>query len=99
VIVIFTGAAETNLEEMGDHIARNNPARARTFVREFEECFFALARVPHASALLQGHEHAGIRRQPHGNYLIRYRVVQDRIEILRIVTGARDDEALLFSEE
>ncbi|MFF0950878.1 type II toxin-antitoxin system RelE/ParE family toxin [Rhizobium leguminosarum] len=44
------------------------------------------------------YEHTGIRRRPYGNYLIFYRVGEDRIEILHILNGAQDFESILFSE-
>lgn len=32
--VLFTQLADTDLEEIGDYIAQDNPARALTFIRE-----------------------------------------------------------------
>jgi len=44
------------------------------------------------------YEHTGIRRSLFGNYLIFYRVGDDRIEVIHILHGARDYEPLLFPE-
>lgn len=32
--VLFTSLADTDLEEIGDYIAQDNPARALTFIQE-----------------------------------------------------------------
>lgn len=41
----------------------------------------------------------GVRRRPHGNYLIFYRVTPESVEVLHILHGARDYEAVLFPDE
>ena len=84
--VAFTGAAETDLETIGDYIALSNPFRA------------CLHEMPKAFPLLEGHEPAGIRRRVHGNYLIFYRIGGDTVEILRVLHGAMEHERLLFPE-
>lgn len=38
-------------------------------------------------------------RRPFGNFLIFYRIVADRIEVVHVLHGARDYEPLLFPEE
>jgi toxin ParE1/3/4 len=40
--------------------------------------------------LVPRHEGAGIRRRPHGNYLIFYRIGVDRIEVVHVLHGAQD---------
>jgi plasmid stabilization system protein ParE len=42
------------------------------------------------------YESFGIRRCVHGDYLIFYRLQQEQIELIHILQGARDIEALLF---
>ena len=37
-----------------------------------------------------------IRRRPAGDYLIFYRIEDDQIEVLHVLHGARDYEAILF---
>jgi toxin ParE1/3/4 len=48
--------------------------------------------------LVSRYEHLGIRRRPFGNYLIFYRVGAEAIEVVHVLHGARDYEALLFPE-
>jgi plasmid stabilization system protein ParE len=45
------------------------------------------------------YEHTNLRRRPYGNYLIFYCVQVDYVEVLHILHGARDYEALLFFDE
>lgn len=40
----------------------------------------------------------GLRRRLHAGYLIFYRVGTDRVEIVRIIHGARDYPSLLFKD-
>ena len=54
--------------------------------------------MPRAFPLLPNWEEQGIRRRPFGDYLIFYRINKDQVEILHILHGARDYEAILFPE-
>jgi len=83
---------------IGDHIAKDSPRRAVSFVREIVAKAKSLAQSPHAFQLLHGFESQGVRRRIHGPYLILYVVGANRIEIVRVVHGAQDIAAALFSE-
>jgi toxin ParE1/3/4 len=96
--ILFAGAAEQDLEAIGDYIARQNPGRAVTFVLELRERCMGLAEMPKRFPLLQRHRSTGIRRCVHGSYLIFYRIETDRIEILHVLHGATDYESLLFPD-
>ena len=54
--------------------------------------------MPHAYALVPRHEDSGVRRLPHGNYLIFRRVTADAVEILHVLHGARDYEPIVFPD-
>jgi plasmid stabilization system protein ParE len=79
VIVVITDEAEADLESIGNYIAIDNPLRAGTFVQELVERCLQLAEMPRAYAFIPRYEHTGVRRRPHGEYLIFYRVSADRI--------------------
>jgi toxin ParE1/3/4 len=51
-----------------------------------------------AARLVPRHEHAGIRRRPYGDYLIFYRIGTDVIEVVHVLHGAQDYQAILFPE-
>jgi plasmid stabilization system protein ParE len=99
MIVVLTETAIADLVAIGRYIATDNPQRARTFVAELQSRCYQLGTMPKAFALVPRHEHTGIRRRPHGNYLIFYRIAADTIEILHVLHGALDYEAILFRGE
>lgn len=96
--VDITSAAEADLEGIADYIARDNPVRAMSFVRELYERCLDIANMPEAWPIVRRYEHHRIRRRVHGRYLIFYRIGDDRIIILHVLNGAMDVEAILFPE-
>jgi len=52
--------------------------------------------MPKAYQLVPRFEARGVRRVPHGDYLIFYRVIDDTVEVIHVLHGARDYEAILF---
>ena len=96
--VILTGAAEADLEQIGEWIARDNPERAVSFVAEMRDACLGIAQLPQGYTLVQRYTADGIRRRVQGQYLIFYRVADDTIQILRVLHGARDYEPLLFPD-
>ena len=54
--------------------------------------------MPRAFPLLPRHRKSGIRRKVHGNYLIFY-TIGTQIDVLHIVQGARDYDAILFPDK
>lgn len=99
MIVVITEDAKNDLMEIGDFIRPNSPKRAASFIRELLDACETLADMPRAFPLVPRYEHYGIRRRAYHNYLIFYRVKEELIEIIRVLHGARDYEAILFFEE
>ena len=97
--VILTEAARADLQVIGDHIAQDNPARARSFVKELIASAQAIGDAPRSSPLVPRSERFGVRRRVHGAYLIFYRAEKKQVAVLHILHGARDYEALLFPPE
>lgn len=97
--VVLTTEALGDLQGIGDYIAQDNPARARGFVAELLDKARGLEDMAHGFPLVPRYAHLGVRRRPHGNYLIFYRIEDDRISVIHILHGARDYEALLFPDE
>jgi plasmid stabilization system protein ParE len=98
VIVVISAAAEADLESIGDWIARENPTRAESFIQELREACLSLANAPLGYSPVPRYEHADVRRRPHGNYLIFYRVMDDEVVVLHVLHGARDYDAVLFPD-
>ena len=99
MIVELTAAAEADFESIGDYIARDNPVRAASFVRELYRSCLDIADMPESWPFVPRYEHHGIRRRVHGRYLIFYRIEAARIIVIHIMHGARDYEGLLFPDE
>lgn len=98
MIVVLSREAERDLETIGDYIARDNPGRALSFIQELLARCRTLARAPDAFPLVPRYERHGIRRLVHGRYLIFYRVQDGQVQVLHILNGARDVEAILFPD-
>ena len=72
--LVFTDEAKADLLQIGDWIAEDNPVRAFMFVDEIEDRCAQLTGMPRAYPLVPRHENSGMRRAPHGDYLIFHRV-------------------------
>ena len=80
----------------GNYGGGDNLTRAVSFSEELLDRCQALADTPRAYPLVPRYESFGIRRCVHGDYLIFYRLQPEQIEVIHILQGARDIEALLF---
>lgn len=93
--VVFTAAAEADLEAIADWIDEDNPARAVTFARALRERCLSLADKPNRFPVARRVAGQVFRKFVYRDYLIFYRVLADRVEIAHILHGARDWAALL----
>ena len=89
----FARRAVSDMEEIGDFIATDNPVRSRSFIRELRERCERITDFPEAAPLrpLLG---AGVRVLIYGRYLILYAIHDTHVEVRRIVHGARDLDTL-----
>jgi toxin ParE1/3/4 len=84
----FSRRAEADLEEIAA-IARDNPARAITFVQQLREHCRGLVALPEARPL-RPELGTGVRLSVLGNYVVLYVVHEEILEIRRVVHRARD---------
>ena len=89
----YRPAALADLEDIYDHIARDNPPRAWSFLEELREAGRSIAEHPRAG-WARPELGQGIRSRAHGNYVIFYWLRNNRVEILRVIHGARDIPAI-----
>ncbi len=94
----FTHQARQDLNEIIEYIARNNPAAAINLVRSIDEKCETLSNFPNMG---KSYEYlaAQLRGIPVSNYVIFYRQVQNGIEVVRVLSGYRDFEAIFFGED
>ncbi|MHB9073683.1 MAG: type II toxin-antitoxin system RelE/ParE family toxin [Desulfobaccales bacterium] len=90
---IFSFLAESNLEEMGDYIARDNPARAISFNQGIRDRCRKITASPEA-APLRPELGEGVRLVPFGRYLIFYTVRPESIRVERVLHSARNISGL-----
>ncbi len=94
--VVITAAAKADLLAIRRYIEADNPTRAVSFVEELLNRCLALADTPRAYPFVPRYERFGIRRCVHGDDLTFYRLQPEQIEVIHVLQGARDIEALLF---
>ncbi|MDX1540980.1 MAG: type II toxin-antitoxin system RelE/ParE family toxin [Geminicoccaceae bacterium] len=85
--------AVADLESIGDYIAADNPTRAVSFVRELIAVCQRLAATPGIGVARESLR-AGLRMFPVRGYLIFYVPTDDGVEVIRVLSGARDIDAL-----
>ena len=94
--VVLTGPAEADLEEIADYIGQDNPFRADSFVAEIVDQCLSLGEAPHRYPVYGVVLQRELRRCRYGSYLIFYSVLDDHIEITRVLHGARDYNRIFF---
>lgn len=86
--VAFSPQAVLDLEDIGDYIARDSPARALLFLEQLEAHCYRIAEMPTAFPAREDLA-PGLQMAVHSNYLILFRIQEDSVRIERIVHGAR----------
>lgn len=93
--VMLSTPARRDLEGIGTYIAKDNPARALSFVGELRDMAKRIADMPRASPLVPRYEEHGIRRRSYRGYGILYSIEPDRIFIHRIIGPGQDYDTAL----
>ncbi|MET3928036.1 type II toxin-antitoxin system RelE/ParE family toxin [Devosia sp. 2618] len=93
--VQISGVAERDLLNIALYIAADNPERAFSFVDELQASCRGLGDGPLRFALIPGFEKREFRRRTHGRYAIIYRVEDDVIRVVRILSSSMDLKSVL----
>lgn len=92
-IVVKRPLAELDLLDIWDYIADDSMDRADEFLDRIEEKLNLLARNPglgrRRDELLPG-----LQSFPIGNYVVFYREIEGGIDVIRVLRGSRDIEAI-----
>jgi len=87
--VVYSPQARRDLFDIGAYIELDSPANAARFVAKLEDKIRRIALAPRIYTrrddLL-----AGLRSAAFGSYLILFRMLDDGIEVVHVVHGARD---------
>lgn len=102
--IFVTPRADRDLDEQYFYLAQKSREVAGRYFQACQSTFATLAQSPLLGALceLSNPRLAEMRVwQVHGfeKFLIFYRPVEDGVEIIRVLHGARDIEAIFFCEE
>jgi toxin ParE1/3/4 len=96
--------ARQEIEDIAVYIGTHRPSAARRFLTAPRKTYATLAAMPEMGSLwkaedprFQGLRYFPISRYP--NYVIFYRAIDDGVEILHILHGARDIQAILEAEQ
>jgi toxin ParE1/3/4 len=81
--------ARFDLDQIYDRIARDKPDAARRWLDRTGDQFLLLAHNPEIGES-RGDLRTGLRSISHGNYVIYFRSYKGRVEIIRVLHGARD---------
>jgi toxin ParE1/3/4 len=92
--LVYAPAAREDLRQIALYIARDNPARAHSFVDELERVCARVARDPQLFRL-RPEAGPGVRAAVHGRHLIFYREAGGAVRVERVLHGARDYGGLL----
>jgi toxin ParE1/3/4 len=87
--LFFSAMAREDLQNIARYIARDNPARARTFVGELRQRCLSLVEQPDLGVTREDCA-KGLRMIAHGRHLIFYGLTGNDILIERVLHGARD---------
>lgn len=95
--VRYLPAAQQDLLDILDYIARDNPATGHAFVDRIDRVIGSLARFPKSGRVPRDARlrRAGYRMLVVDDYLVFYMVVRRTIQIRRVIHGARRYEFLL----
>jgi addiction module RelE/StbE family toxin len=89
VRVVWTRRAETDLEEIGDYIAADDPVAAERWVNKLLEQAQKVANAPLGGRVVPEIRMGSVRETFLRAYRIVYRVYADRVVILTVFEGHR----------
>lgn len=92
-IVVKRPLAELDLLEIWDYIADDSMDRADEFLDRIEEKLQRLALNP-GLGRKRDELLPGLQSFPIGNYVVFYQEIQDGIDVIRVLRGSRDIEAI-----
>ncbi|HEY9868489.1 MAG TPA: type II toxin-antitoxin system RelE/ParE family toxin [Candidatus Obscuribacterales bacterium] len=92
--VHITRPAVADLEEIEAFISQDDVLASARLVEKLEERCLALGNHPHMGRK-RDYIKPGLRTVSEGNYIICYRIQEEFVEILRVLHGARNIEAIL----
>ncbi|MDD2902690.1 MAG: type II toxin-antitoxin system RelE/ParE family toxin [Syntrophales bacterium] len=97
-VVVKRPLARSDLVEIWNYIADDNEQRADAFIDLIDQKFQKLAHNPNMGRSRQELEES-LRSFPVGRYVIFYRVIPEGVEIIRVLHGSRDLDAIFHPDD
>ncbi len=94
----LTDRAQDDVAEICDYVAQDDDQAAKRLVDKFGEAFARLTDWP-GIGRVRPEISVGIRSWVVGSYVVLYRSYDDRIDVIRVIHGARDIAALFSGED
>ncbi|WP_047817342.1 type II toxin-antitoxin system RelE/ParE family toxin [Rhodopirellula islandica] len=91
--LFISPTTKQDLSDIFDFIARDKPSAAANWIEKIEEKCRLISTVPDFGELRNEYG-ADIRSSVVGRYVIFYRLIQDGIEVARVIPGDRDIRSL-----
>jgi toxin ParE1/3/4 len=88
--LVFSPAAENDLNDILEYIARDKPEAAIRWIEKIRHTLKIVAENPEIGERRPEFKTGNFRSTLVGSYIAFYRPVADGIEIARVVSGARD---------
>ena len=88
--VVYAPEAENDISHIVDVIARDNPNAARKWLAKLRGTCDTLSTQPTGGEMRTDLGVPGCRSFSFGNYVLFFRVVDDGIEVARVIHGSRD---------
>ncbi|SKB11555.1 conserved hypothetical protein [Planktothrix sp. PCC 11201] len=95
---LITLPAKQDLREINNYLTRFSPVAVRQINEKIQQQFKRLADFPNMGQSCNELSE-GLRRFPVEDYLIFYRPISNGVEIVRIVSGYRNIEAVFSDQE
>jgi toxin ParE1/3/4 len=92
--IVVSPAAESDLNDILDYIARDKPDAAVRWVARIRNTFESIATNPEIGERRPEFKSGEFRSSLVGNYVIFYRPIREGIEVARVVRGERDIRSL-----
>lgn len=97
-VIIKLPRARNDLVEIWDYIADDSEASADAFVDMIDQKLLSLASNP-GIGIARGELAERLRSFPVGRYIIFYRPISEGVEIVRVLHGSRDIDALFQPDD
>ncbi|GHD14194.1 type II toxin-antitoxin system RelE/ParE family toxin [Tianweitania populi] len=93
--VVISATARQHFATIADFIGQDSPKRALSFIRELQRRCRDLSHHPLVGPVVRRSAGRDVRRVVHGRYNIFYRVDAKMIEIMAILPGAMNLDAII----